>query len=122
MPPGRPARAVDPLLAREGALERLRTAGAELADVSDLLDDARRRVLDDAASAVRAIFGAEADIALERFVDPEVGHGPDLVVLSVRARGSVSDTMRMMDELDEQFWLDVAAEQGRWLVIRPQLA
>lgn len=132
MPPGDPARPlveagvdhVNPIerfLATMTVAERARFDGASAANRDGGLEDVRSHVLADAASAVRTIFGADVELSLEQFVDPEAGPEHDRVMLTIRTRASVPEALRLMRELDEQFWLDASVEHGGWLMIRPAL-
>lgn len=67
-----------------------------------------RSFLNEAEEKLREVFGAESELAIEKFEDPESPSSEARLFLLVRTSLDAAAAQALLDQFDEQWWLDNA--------------
>jgi len=70
----------------------------------------------EAHERIRDYFGSSTELVLEVITDPEATEDYELVIF-VRTNLSPDDAFRMLEQLDEEWWLDASADMNEKLCI-----
>ena len=70
----------------------------------------------EAHERIRDYFGSSTELVLEVITDPEATEDYELVIF-VRTNLSPDDAFRMLEQLDEEWWLDASSDMSEKLCI-----